>query len=310
MDRQEPTPAPPLPLLTVHQYPPKKTAKAVLSQTVVSKKYVWCGVANRSWRFHSHVFDVHAVILPGLMCPSFVCWSCARHLGGCSTNYIHPAVAKMLSNGWLFQLHSSSLLLPSENILGRKNEERVIIIIIFIHHAVRQAASALPGDFPRHIGNYGNSHRFLRHLDIWGWLPEILTASNLFQRLFFLLQLHLASTWHVPGTFSSVPGRKFLARPGMSFTESHGADFKLDIVGSIAIDLSNLYVRTPWQPSWSWDLPVDRCGAWRKDVQENPPFPWADFIANGPSASEIKHSWGVAYPRHLACAEPRWKELT
>jgi hypothetical protein len=40
MDRQEPTPAPPLPLLTVHQYPPKKTAKAVLSQTVVSKKYV------------------------------------------------------------------------------------------------------------------------------------------------------------------------------------------------------------------------------------------------------------------------------
>ena len=57
----------------------------------------------------------------------------------------------MLSNGngWLFQLHSSSLLLPSENMLGRKDEERVIIIIIFIH-----AVSALPGDFPRHIGNY------------------------------------------------------------------------------------------------------------------------------------------------------------
>ena len=130
--------------------------------------------------------------------PSFVCWSCARHLGGCSTDYIHPAVAKMLSNGWLFQLHSSSLLLPSENMLGRKDEERVIIITIFIHPAVRQAASALPGDFPRHIGNYGNSHRFLRHLDIWGWLPEILTASNLFQSLFVSC---FSFTWQVPGMY-------------------------------------------------------------------------------------------------------------
>lgn len=223
----------------------------------------------------------------------------------------------MLSNGWLFQLHSSSLLLPSENMLDRKDEERIIIIIIFIHHVVRQAASALPGDFPRHIGNYMqfnaihiDSWDILISEDIWGWLPEILTASNLFQSLFVSC---FSFTWQVPGMYLA---RKFISTwhvfiPGTAWYVIFSW-ILLDPLPLICIDLSNLYV-TPWQPSWSWDLPVDRCGAmWcmaQGCARKPRPFPWADFIANGPSASEIRHCWGVAYPRHLACAEPRWKEL-